>query len=153
MTLAGDSSILDGFNRIILGTVDLTDFSSTFTETYPITIDNELRNVTGVSSAKVTVEIVGLETRPFRVTNLSYTGAAEGTNVEILTESLENVVIRGTEEQLDQIKAENIRAVADLTDIKDSTGSYMPTVKIYVDGVTDVGAVGQYMISVEIRKA
>ena len=55
-------------------------------------------------------------------------------------------------EQLDQIKAENIRAVADLTDIRDSTGSYLPPVKIYVDGVTDVGAVGQYQISVDIRK-
>ena len=153
ITLAGDSSILSGFNRIILGTVDLTDFSSTFTETYPITIDNELRNVTGVSEAKVTIEVVGLETRSYRVTNLSYVGAAEGTSVELLTESLDNVVIRGTAEQLDQIKAENIRAVADLADIKDSTGSYMPAAKIYVDGVTDVGAVGQYVISVEIRKA
>lgn len=153
ITLAGDSSILGGFNRIILGTVVLTDFSSTFTETYPITIDNELRNVTGVSEAKVTIEVVGLETRSYRVTNLSYVGAAEGTSVELLTESLDNVVIRGTAEQLDQIKAENIRAVADLADIKDSTGSYMPTAKIYVDGVTDVGAVGQYVISVEIRKA
>lgn len=153
ITLAGDSSILGGFNRIILGTVDLTDFSSTFMETYPITIDNELRNVTGVSEAKVTIEVVGLETRSYRVTNLSYVGAAEGTSVELLTESLDNVVIRGTAEQLDQIKAENIRAVADLADIKDSTGSYMPTAKIYVDGVTDVGAVGQYVISVEIRKA
>ena len=52
-----------------------------------------------------------------------------------------------------KIKAENIRAVADLTDFKDSTGSYMPYAKIYVDGVTDVGAIGEYAISVEIRKA
>ena len=152
VTLAGDSSILGGVNRITLGTIDLTDFASTFTETYPITIDNELRNVTGVSEARVTVEVVGLTTKSFRVSNLSYVGAAEGTNVELLTESLD-VVIRGTEEQLEQIKAENIRAVADLTDIKDSTGSYMPNAKIYVDGVTDVGAVGNYAISVEIRKA
>lgn len=152
VTLAGDSAILSGLNRITLGTIDLTDFTSTFTETYPITIDNELRNVTGVQQAKVTVEIVGLETKSFRVTNLSYTGAADGTAVEVLTESME-VVIRGTAEQLEQIKAEHIRAVADLSDFRDSTGQFMPTAKIYVDGVTDVGAVGVYPISVEIRKA
>ena len=152
VTLAGDTSILGGVNRITLGTIDLTDFAATFTETYPITIDNELRNVTGVSEAKVTVEIVGLATKSFRVSNLSYIGAAEGTNVEILTESLD-VVIRGTEEQLAQIHAENIRAVADLADIKDSTGLYMPNAKIYVDGVTEVGAIGDYPVSVEIRKA
>ena len=152
VTLAGDSSILGGVNRITLGTIDLTDFASTFTETYPITIDNELRNVTGVIEAKVTVEVVGLTTKSFRVSNLSYIGAAEGTSVEILTEGLD-VVIRGTEEQLAQIRAENIRAVADLTDIRDSTGSYMPYARIYVDGVTDVGAIGDYAVSVEIRKA
>lgn len=152
ITLAGDSSILGGINRIALGTIDLTDFASTFTDNYPITIDNELRNVTGVTEAKVTIEIVGLTTKSFRISNLSYVGASEGTNVELLTESLD-VVIRGTAEQLEKIKAENIRAVADLTDFKDSTGSYMPYAKIYVDGVTDVGAIGQYAISVEIRKA
>ena len=152
ITLAGDSSILGGVNRITLGTIDLTDFAATFTDSYPITIDNELRNVTGVTEAKVTIEIVGLTTKSFRVSNLSYVGAAEGTNVELLTETLD-VVIRGTEEQLEKIKAENIRAVADLTDFKDSTGSYMPYAKIYVDGVTDVGAIGEYAISVEIRKA
>ena len=152
ITLAGDSSILGGVNRITLGTIDLTDFASTFTETYPITIDNELRNVTGVTEAKVTIEVVGLTTKSFRVSNLSYIGAADGTNVELLTETLD-VVIRGTEEQLEMIRAENIRAVADLTDFKDSTGSYMPNAKIYVDGVTDVGAIGVYAISVEIRKA
>ena len=152
VTLAGDSSILGGVNRITLGTIDLTDFASTFTETYPITIDNELRNVTGVIEAKVTVEVVGLTTKSFRVSNLSYIGAAEGTSVEILTEGLD-VVIRGTEEQLAQIRAENIRAVADLTDIRDSTGSYMPYARIYVDGVTDVGAIGDYAVSGEIRKA
>ena len=133
-------------------TLAVTDFSSTLTETYPIAINNELRNVTGVTEAKVTLEVVGLETRSFRVSNLSYINSADGTNVEILTEGLD-VQIRGTAEQLDLIKAESIRAVADLTDFKDSTGSYMPTVKIYVDGVTDVGAIGTYTISVEIRKA
>lgn len=152
VTLAGDSSILSGMNKIVLDTIDLTDFSSTLTETYPIAINNELRNVTGVTEAKVTLEVVGLETRSFRVSNLSYINSADGTNVEILTEGLD-VQIRGTAEQLDLIKAESIRAVADLTDFKDSTGSYMPTVKIYVDGVTDVGAIGTYTISVEIRKA
>lgn len=152
VTLAGDSAILSGMNKIVLDTIDLTDFASTLTETYPIAINNEVRNVTGVTEAKVTLEVVGLETRNFRVSNLSYINAADSTNVEILTESLD-VQIRGTAEQLDQIKAESIRAVADMTDFKDSTGSYMPTVKIYVDGVTDVGAIGSYTISVEIRKA
>ena len=156
ITLAGDSAILSGLNRIILDTIDLTDFASTFTETYTIPIDNELRNVTGVTEATVTIEIyVGLETRSFSVTNLSFINLTEGLEAELLTETID-VVLRGTPEQLDSIKSEQIRAVADLTDYVDATGTYMVPVRIRVDGDTGVGAIGEtgvYTISMEIRKA
>ena len=151
VTLAGDSALLAGMNKIILATIDLTDFSSTFTETYTIPIDNELKNTTGVTMATVTVEIVGLETKTFRVTNFSCINATEGYEADIITESKE-ITLRGTPEALAQIKAENIRAVADLTDYKESTGTYMPQVRVYVDGFTDVGAIGENTISIEIRK-
>ena len=151
VTLAGDSALLAGMNKIILATIDLTDFSSTFTETYTIPIDNELKNTTGVTKATVTVEIVGLETKTFRVTNFSCITATEGYEADIITESKE-ITLRGTPEALAQIKAENIRAVADLTDYKESTGTYMPQVRVYVDGFTDVGAIGENTISIEIRK-
>ena len=151
VTLAGDSALLAGMNKIILATIDLTEFSSTFTETYTIPIDNELKNTTGVTKATVTVEIVGLETKTFRVTNFSCINATEGYEADIITESKE-ITLRGTPEALAQIKAENIRAVADLTDYKESTGTYMPQVRVYVDGFTDVGAIGENTISIEIRK-
>ena len=151
VTLAGDSSLLAGMNKIILATIDLTDFSSTFTETYTIPIDNELKNTTGVTKATVTVEIVGLETKTFRVTNFSCINATEGYEADIITESKETT-LRGTPGALSQIKDENIRAVADLTDYKESTGTYMPQVRVYVDGFTDVGAIGENTISIEIRK-
>ena len=44
--LAGDSMILDGMNKIILDTVDLTSFTSSFSEEYTIMLDNEIQNVT-----------------------------------------------------------------------------------------------------------
>ena len=152
LTLTGDSAILSGMNQIVLGTVDLTDFSTTFTEEYSIPLDNTLKNLTGLSTAEVTIEVVGLETRNYAVTNITCTNLPETSEVEVITESLE-VRIRGTEEQLSQIHAENITAVADLSDYRDSLGAYMTPVKIRVDGFTDVGAVGDYTISVEIRKA
>lgn len=151
VTLAGDSALLAGMNKIILATIDLTDFSSTFTETYTIPIDNELKNTTGITKATVTVEIVGLETKTFRVTNFSCINATEGYEADIITKSKE-ITLRGTPEALAQIKDENIRAVADLTDYKESTGTYMPQVRVYVDGFTDVGAIGENTISIEIRK-
>ena len=155
VTLAGDSKLLAGMNKIVLASIDLTDFSSTFTETYTIPIDNELRNITGVTEAKVTVEIVGLETKSFKVSNLSCINVTEGFSAEIVTQALD-VTLRGDPEELAQIKDENIRAVADLTDMGESTGTYMPRVRIYIDGFTDVGAIklngADYTISIVIER-
>ena len=151
ITLAGDSAILDGMNRIILSTIDLTDFRTSFSETYTIPFDNSLRNISGVTEAKVNVEVVGLSTANYTLKNISVTNVPEGCNAKILSENLD-VVIRGTEEQLGQLAAENIRAVADLTDYKDSIGQFVVPVKIYVDGFVDVGAVGDYQISVRLTR-
>ncbi len=151
LTLAGDSAVLSGMNKLVLDTIDLTEFEKTLSMTYTIPIDNDMNNLTGVTEAKVTVEIVGLETKSFKVKNISCTNVTEGYTAEIISEGID-VVMRGTPEQLALLKAENIRAVADLTDYNESAGQFMPTVKIVVDGFTDVGAVGQNTISIEIKK-
>lgn len=152
ITLAGDSAVLSGMNKIVLDTIDLTDFEKTLSMTYTIPLDNEMNNLTGVSEAKVTVEIVGLETKSFKVKNISCTNVTEGYTAEIISESID-VIMRGTPESLSRLKGDNIRAVADLTDYKESAGQFMPSVKIVVDGFTDVGAVGQNTISIEIKKS
>ena len=155
ISLAGDSKLLAGINKITLATIDLTDFSSTFTDTYLIPIDNDLRNITGVTEAKVTVEIIGLETKGFKVTNISCVNVTEGYQAKILTNNL-YVMLRGNPESLALVKDENIRAVADLTDMNESTGTFMPKVKIYVDGYTDLGAIkingADYTIYIQIEK-
>ena len=154
IVLAGDTAILSNLNRISLATLDLTDFESTYSNQYRIRYDDGLKNLSGQTEASVSVEIVGLETRSFSVPqeNMSCINVTDGYVAEPLSESL-IVRLRGTREELEQIRSENIRAVADLKDYNTSLGQYMPPVKITVDGFTDVGAIGDYTISIEIRKA
>ena len=153
ITLAGDTAVLSGLNRISLATIDLTDFASTFSDTYLVKFDDGLKNLSGTTEANVTIEIVGLETRDFSVSreNMSCINVTDGYNAEVLSDSLV-VKLRGTEEQLQEVRSENIRAVADLKDYNTSTGQFMPAVRISVDGFTDVGAIGDYTISIELRK-
>ena len=151
LKLAGDSAILEGMNKIILATIDLTDFAVSTSETYTIPLDNELTSTTGITEAKVTVEVTGLETKSFKVSNISCTDVTDGFSVDIITQNLD-VILRGDGEVLSQIKNENIRAVADLTDMNESTGTYMPKVKIYVDGFQNVGAIGENSITIEIER-
>ena len=149
--LTGDSAILAGLNQIVLTTIDLTDFRSTFSETYPIQYDNTLRNISGATEAKVDVEIVGLETANYTVKNISVINGPENAEVTVESESLE-VIVRGAAEKLEELNAENIRVVADLADYKDSSGSFMAQAKVYCDGVSDVGAIGKYTITVNIDR-
>ena len=153
ITLAGDSAVLSGINRISLSTIDLSDFSSTFTDTYAIRYDDGLKNLSGTTEATVTIEVLGLETRDYAVSseNMSCVNVTDGYSAEILSDSLV-VKLRGAPEQLQEVKSENIRVVADLKDYNTSTGQFMPTVKISVDGFTDVGAIGNYTISIELKK-
>ena len=60
--------------------------------------------------------------------------------------------MRGTEAALDALTAGNIRAVADLSNYSDTTGTVMPTAKIAVDGVSGVGAIGSYKVTVTLSK-
>lgn len=151
ITLAGDSAILAGMNKIVLDTIDLADFESTFSETYVIPIDNDLRNLSGITEAKVSVEVLNLTTKTFKVSNISIANVTDGYEAEVITEGFD-VKLRGTAEALEQIKAENIRAVADLRDYNETTGSLLPNVKIYIDGSTDVDAIGEYTVSITIKK-
>lgn len=142
--LAGDSATLAGVNTIYLGTIDLADYQ-TFPDTeYTITLPNDTDNLSGVTTATVSLEFTGLATASFTVYNLEYINCPEGYSAAIMTLGIP-VTIRAPEETLAQISANNLRAVADLTDI--TVTSKAPTT-IYVDGFADAGAVGDYSMTV-----
>jgi YbbR domain-containing protein len=139
ITLVGDSTLLAGKNKIIVATIDLSSFENSFSDTYTIPLDDGVRNQTGVNEVKVTVEVVGLASRTFTVTEMSCINVTSGYDVSIISESI-NVKLRGSADSISRVQSQNIRAVADLTDYVSSTGTFMPEVKIYVDGFSDVAA-------------
>lgn len=148
--ISGDTEIVSGINRIDLATIDLTDFSLTHQDTYLIPLPNGVENVTGVAQADVKIEITGVDTKVFTVTNISTRNLPSGyTLEEITTQSLE-VRIRAPRDVLDQLQPSNLSAVADLSDITQSGDMFVP-VRIVVDGFTDAGAVGEYNIGIKVR--
>ena len=51
------------------------------------------------------------------------------------------VMLRGSQDIIDKVKANNIRAVIDLAEIGSNPGIFQVNAKIQVDGYTGVGAV------------
>ncbi len=140
ITLAGDSAILSEINQISLGTVDLTEFTSDFAATYSIPVPNGLMNITGATEAKVTIQIVGLETKTLYVNDFVWVGLGEDQEVEAVSGYVP-VLLRGPANVLSLLQNESIRAEADLSGYRDKFGNYIVSIRITVPGYSNVGAI------------
>ena len=156
IVLSGDAAAIDSTSKINLGTIDLSSFASEYTATYTIVPPNDTENITGVNEANVTVKIVGLSNKGFNILhdNISCINVPEGYDAEIITQTLP-VTIRATDEVLREIQVNNLRAVADLSGINDTTASGVitPAVKIHIDGFPEAGYIGEYRIYVTLKES
>ena len=143
--VAGDTTVLQTLNQLVVATVDLSSFATSYETTVTIPLDNNLRNLSGVTEATVRISVRGLETEKSTATNITTTGTNR--HVEIATASLV-VTVRAPAETISQITADNIRVVADLTNYKATSGTVAVPAKVYVDGFSDAGAIGEYVVNV-----
>lgn len=149
--LSGDPEVLEGLNVINLGTVDLRSFTTAFSEDFQIRIPNDTNNLSGLTTAKVTITIQDptIEIKRLDTVNIGYRNAGDGDTVEILNESMA-VIIRGYEDIIGQVMPENIRVVADLTNYQGRKGNFEVPAKVYVDSFPTVDPVGEYKVNVFI---
>lgn len=152
ITVSGAKEDLEPLKEIMLGPVELANIIGSDTLTLTIPLAPELNNISGISEATVTVRIVGLETKILETDNIELINVPSGYNAESVTQSLQ-VLIRGPQDAIDLVFAHNLRVVADLTDVSTATGRYTVPAKIYLDGTSDVGVVGnEYKIVVSVDR-
>lgn len=147
--VSGSQSDLEGLKEISLGDIDLSDVYGTNTFVKEIELSPELTNVSGITEVKVTVTIQGLATRTMKVDNIEIINTPGGYEAEAITKSC-SVLIRGPEEEVNKVTESQLRIVADLSNTDPSTGSRTVPVKVYLDGSSKVGVVGDYSISVSL---
>jgi len=154
ITISGDAELLKGINQISLGTIKLSEVLVQATLQRPIVLPNDTEILSGEEDANITVELVGLNSRTIRTTNIELIDLPDEENYQydIVSKSL-NVVIRGKTAVVEQIYASNLRAVADLSDYTEP-GQYKIPVTVYVDGYSDVGILHEeeYTIVVTISE-
>ena len=149
ITLSGDTEELSNMNKLTVGTIDLSDYEEDFELTYPLQLGEGTECVTGETEVKVSVSFKGLSTETFDVTDLRFINRPDGYTASIVNKTL-TVKIRAPQDTLDKISADDIRVVADLSDYGTMTGYVSVPVKIYIDGVTGAGAVGDYSVTVNL---
>jgi YbbR domain-containing protein len=146
--VSGDPVAIGNINSIQLGTIDMTTFSLTSTESFAIIVPDHLTNISGITIATVHVEVIGLEIAFLITSNLHVSNIPLGHQVEIMTQSLD-VRLRGRSEDIAHVTPLNLRVVADLADRNPGTQRVPATV--YIDGIdADIDPVGPYFLTVTI---
>ncbi len=142
--LSGDPEIVQDINEINIGTINLKSIILSYEEDFLIRYPNNTVSESGETSCTVTITVEDMETRRLSATNISYNNAAEGDIVSVITQSLD-ITLRGDGDVIDQVTAENIRIVANLTEYAGKKGTYQVTPRVYVDGFGNaVEAVGDH---------
>lgn len=150
VTLSGDATQIAQLKEIVLDEIVLSEIEDTFSKTYDIPIPEGLTNLSGGATATLMVANRDVGTRAFEATDFSYENfGGEERVATVVTTSLA-VTLRGTQEALDAISRRDVHVVADLSDVTDASGSYTVPAVIRVDGDPDVGAVGDYRVTVRI---
>lgn len=153
--LSGDPSILDTLQSIRLSNIDLGALlsnSETIARTIPI--PEGCSNLTGVQEASVSVRIPNKAIKTLRVSNANfqYANKPDGVKVDPMTTVL-MVSLRANVGDIDLIQEENLRVVADLSNVtiqESGTTTATVPVTIYVDGFTGAGAIGENTIVVQL---
>ena len=148
VTISGDAATVESINEIVLDTVALDTLSEQENFVYDIVLPDGISNLSGINTASLTITQGDTGIRTLDATRFDYENLSTKREVSIVTSTL-SVTLRGTQEDLDAVTPEQVRVVADLSDVADASGSYTVPANVYVDGL-DLGAVGEYEVTVHL---
>jgi len=151
ITIAGESSTVDALQSVVIGVADLSKIQDSTTLPMQITLPENIKNISGETEAEVEIELSGLSKKIANTTSIEIINIPNGYSIEPVTNSLD-VQLRGSDASLEQILPQNIRAVVDLTATALSPGQHTINANIIIDGVKEVGAIGEYKVVVRVSK-
>ena len=146
--VSGSDTLLEKFDNIELGTLDLAEIAEDSEKTFSIKLPEGITNETGVTEAKVTVRFPELATKEFRLTEFNIVNVPSDLDAEIINEYLD-VTVRGPKDRIEALNADDLSITVDFSNTE------MGAVKIKVTVVcedAEIGAVGSSFISANVTE-
>lgn len=150
ITVSGATQDVENLTELSLGSINLAEVVGSKTIPMQITLDPSLENVSGITTANVSVTINGLSTRTFEVDNIVLSNPPKGYTATAVNQ-VKSIMVRGQEEDLALIDASQIRIVVDMTDFSNE-GTYSVPARVYLDASGSVGVIGEYSVVVNISR-
>lgn len=149
--IAGHKNLIEGITQITVGKLDLAQIPNNTQKVFNISLPEGVSNESGIHEVTVTVSYRGLVTKQLDVSNFQAVSVPQGMSVLFSTEVL-TVTLRGPEEDLSELSAEDIIVSVDFTNYREGTFT-VSAVIVLPESVTTVGAVNSYPVSANIFKA
>lgn len=149
ISISGSEAALEGFDELVLSTVNLADTTAGFQKDYEITLPDGIKNESGITSAYAIVSFPELTKRDFTITNFKTINVAEGMKAELLTQQLV-ITVRGPQTQVNALRVEDITVTLDLNGVVNSD-TIVPTIT-FGENFPDVGVLGKPTVSVTVAE-
>lgn len=150
--LSGGAAVLEELgDKISLGKIDLTTIEKSQKLTIPITLPEDITNLSNITEATVDIRYSGLLVKEFEAENIEAVNVPEGLEAEIIEKKM-TVVLRGPAADLMKITAEDIVVQADFKDAVAGTSTFKATVHLG-DEFSSIGAIRSYSVTANILTA
>ena len=147
--VSGEASILNGVDRLVLDSFDLSQLGGSEVYHYVIQLPEGCSNLSGVTRATLTISFIDLTQDSRTATDFQAQNVPDGKSVTILTDEL-TVRIRGTAADVASVRDDDITVLADLREISGASGTYTVPAEILINTGADVGVVGTYQVTVNL---
>ena len=147
--VSGSETVLNELDVINIGTINLADYTEDTELTFPITIPDNVTNMTGITEAKVSLKFPDLAIKTFTITNITPVNVPEGYTVEMVTQAL-TVTIRGPKARVEDMTEADISAMVDVASAQAGSATFKAEIVMGEDYAA-VGAIGNYSVSATLR--
>ena len=154
--VSGASDVFSTLNSLNVGTIDFTKVSTDHRE-FKFDLGSALPSGCSLEDDVVqvtaTVNLSGMRTREFDVTNIQLApGAGSGTTIRVLTRTI-HLVITGPAEQIEGITPDEISVQANLDAEQQSTGKHEIPVTVQIDGGDRCWVYGSPTVFVQVTSS
>ena len=150
LLVSGPERVVNNLTELSVGSFDLSTFSLDKDYQMNVELPDGIVSNENVSSVTLSFDTTGMSERSFNVSQISVINVPANYQVEVTTKRINNVVLVGPEEDLEQLSAGSIEARINAEDLQVAVGTQTVAVQIQVPSNPRVFAIGTYTVQCNI---
>lgn len=149
--VCGSSKALEGLDSITIGSVNLSKIPEDTVMTFPIVLPEGIENLSGITEVEADISFPGLNTKVLQVERIFVTGLPAGMKYDIGAKVV-SVTVRGPQELLEQMTAENVSVLINLAEAVLGENLYKAQI-LLDDAFSQVGIIDSYSVLVTLTES